>query len=343
MMNQAGESSGTGVGAAGSGDTKTPGLPSWVKTGPDVTETSRRTSLKAGFWELGESVKGTFARIKERIKNRPERPSNAQYGWVAGPGNGQATQTGEGGLQRKQQFEVSGQAALSARQQQVRQLAESGSRRTAPWALRFRALQSRLRASKTDVAAAQAEAQKIEVEQRSLAGVDGWLMIFVVIFGVVGLLALVMFLLSLSVVAWPFSVLSLINYALAPPLVIVSVATIVLIFRRKKIGKKFAYANLVLVAVYLDLMVVVVSAWDTYVGSKDVWTALISVLLSGVLPALLYAPVVYLCIRYFGRSRRVRETLTEEKVKGEKTELAENTATTPELGFATRYITQKRG
>ncbi len=253
-------------------------LPSWVNAGPNVTETSRKTSIKLGLTEAKESLSNLWVSIKSLFEDRPESPKDGEYGWTpSGSSPIQPETVNEGGLQRKQQFEVAGQAAIQARQQQIQQL--GGRRRSRqPLSLRLKELRSKLSASKEDLAAARLEAGKPIEQHKPLVGIDGWLMLFVIVFGIAGFSSVIMFLLSLSSAVWPFSVLSLVNYLLAPALAIVSTMTIVFAVKHEKRAKTIARICLVLLAVYIDLTVVVLMDWDLYINGVPFGTFSVGIL-----------------------------------------------------------------
>jgi hypothetical protein len=155
-------------------------------------------------------------------------------------------------------------------------------------------------AAKTDTPAPLQQSQNVQyiVTEKSLEGVGGWLIFWIVIFSLAGIGYIVSFFAFIEQgVSEPSSVASMIA---APILAVGFILSTVLIALRQKLGQTVTIATLAVGGLFTALNVILISSESAY-GDGLAVTA------GGVLVSLV---VSGLMILYFIISKRVQKTLT---------------------------------
>ena len=135
------------------------------------------------------------------------------------------------------------------------------------------------------------------VMTESLKGVKGWLLFFVICFGIAGLVYIGQFFTSMTDLGQASNIVALI---FAPILAALAIAAVVTISMQKALGKWMAVSYLGLGALYGVVNVIITFATS---GSSS---SSVPLLLSGIITGLV---VHGLLILYFFVSKRVKETL----------------------------------
>lgn len=149
--------------------------------------------------------------------------------------------------------------------------------------------------------------------EKSLKGVGGWLIFWIVIFALVAIGYIWAFFASMLSLSSAVSILALI---FAPILAAGCIASVVLISLQKRLGRLITLVTLGVSALYMTINSIVSyivvndyvrSSYDSY-GSYTSPSKSIPILIAGILVSLLIHGLVAL---YFILSRRVKETLVK--------------------------------
>lgn len=150
----------------------------------------------------------------------------------------------------------------------------------------------------SDPQVAPSENQKSQyvITQKSLSGIGGWLLFFMVIFALIGVGGISLFFTGLD--AGVKSATDTVTILFSPLIAIAYLGATVLLAMRKKLAVFFVYAALAVMATYTILLQLMDSEDKSGVGVK-VGTILVTLVMYGLLAL------------YFRQSRRIKETLVK--------------------------------
>lgn len=148
-----------------------------------------------------------------------------------------------------------------------------------------------------DPQVAPAPGQKVQyvVTQKSLSGVGGWLLFFVVVFALIGLSGISLFFATIN--DGVTSAASTMDVVFSPLLSVGFLTSVVLITMRKKLASLAVYVTLAVTALYSTMLQLVSTDEDG-----------VALQIGGVVVALIFYGLLAL---YFYQSRRVKETLVK--------------------------------
>ena len=147
----------------------------------------------------------------------------------------------------------------------------------------------------------QSDDRQFKPSGESYVGIKDWLRTFVILFAMQAAYDIYSLFLLLTNPIGLREIIDIISIIILGP---ITIAAVVLILMRKKIGKQMAIANIALTTVvYVAYMIVVGIAINSEI--KDAGSAV--VLIGGITLLAVLADIA--CILYFLKSRRVKETL----------------------------------